>query len=61
MPPPPTEAEPDIIADATTSEYDGSIADDLGTADELSAWPIRHLTRSTAGHHSNQHNKPVCP
>ena len=54
--PPIAEAErkqPDIIADATISESDGSIADDSGTDNKLSARPVRHSTRSTARHHSN--------
>ena len=55
MLPPPAEAEPEIIADATTSKSDRSIADDSGT-NELPARPVRHLTRSSAGNHSNQHD-----
>ena len=51
--PPRAEAELDIIADATISESDGSIADDSGTDNKLSARPVRRSTRSTARHHSN--------
>ena len=54
-PPPCAAAEPDV--DVTSSE--GSIADDSGTDDELSVTPVRHSTRSNAGHHSNRYHLPM--
>ena len=54
-PPPRAAAAPDV--DVTNS--DGSIADDSGTDDELSARPVRRSTRSTAGHHNNRYNLPM--
>ena len=52
-PPPCATAEPDIDVTSNDRNSDGSIADDLGTANELSVTPVRRATRTTAGLHSH--------
>lgn len=52
-PPPRAAAEPDVHVTSSDGNSDGSIADDSGTDDELSARPVRRSTRTPAGHHSN--------
>ena len=59
VPPPCGTAEPDIDVTSSDGNFDGSIADDSGTDNELSVRPVRCSTRSTAGHHSNRYNLPM--
>ena len=59
VPPPCATAERDTDVTSIDRNSDGSIADDLGTDNELSVRPVRRSTRSTAGHHSNRYNLPM--
>ena len=54
--PPPVDVKPDDTADVSNSDSDESIADEPEADDEL---PVRHSTRSNAGHHSNQYQSPM--